>query len=183
MVPAHLHSKLLGLVLGMALLPGLAGLSAGGPRLGELPQSWRDDAGLPVALSAHLGRPVVLTMAYASCHRICPATIGALKKLQAELDARGTRADFVIVGYDPAHDDAASWRRYRALHHLDRANWSFLGGSREDTERLARALGFEFWNYDEHVMHDSRVVLFDASGRLVAAADPARPGWAAAFWG
>ena len=181
MVPAQVHSKLLGLVLGIALLLALTGLTAAGPRLGELPQSWHDDSGLAVELSDHLGRPVVLTMAYASCHRICPATIGALKKLQAELDARGRSADFVIVGYDPAHDDAASWRRYRALHHLDRANWSFLGGSREDTEQLARALGFEFWNYDEHVMHDSRVVLFDAGGRLVAAADPARPGWAAAF--
>lgn len=166
---------------GLALLLALTGITAGGPRLDELPQAWRDDEGRAVALNAHLGHRLVLTMAYASCHRICPATITALKRLQDSLDAKGASVDFVIVGYDPAHEDAASWHHYRAVHHLERANWSFLGGSRADTERLARELGFEFWAYDEHVMHGSRVVVFDPSGILVAAADPTQPGWAAAL--
>ena len=155
--------------------------AAAAPRLAELPQAWRNDEGKRVALSDHLGRRVVLTMAYASCHRICPATMTELEQYQGALDARGEAADFVIVGYDPAHDDAAAWRRFRARHHLTRANWSFLGGSRRDTEALARALGFEYWTYDEHVMHGARVVVFDTHGLVMATADPATPGWAAAL--
>ena len=175
------HSTAVRLAFGVLALLALTGSAASGPRLDQLPQAWRDDQGQPVALRDHVGKRVLLTMAYASCHRICPATIAQLSRLQDTLDARGEAADFVIVGYDPAHDDAAAWHQYRRLHHLTRTNWSFLGGSRADTEALARALGFEFWNYDEHVMHGSRVVVFNAHGLLVATADPAKPGWAAAL--
>jgi cytochrome oxidase Cu insertion factor (SCO1/SenC/PrrC family) len=169
------------LALGLVALLTLPAIAVGGPTLADLPQAWHDEQGRPVALNVHSGHRLVLTMAYARCHRICPATIAALKRVQQRLDERGTSVDFVIVGYDPAHEDAASWRHYRAVHHLDRANWSFLGGSRADTERLAQQLGFEFWTYDEHVMHGSRVVVFDPSGVQVTAADPTRPGWAAAL--
>lgn len=180
MVPVQLLRAGVRVALGFAALCALAGL-ASGPGLKDLPQAWHDDAGKQTTLAAHVGRPVVLTMAYASCHRICPATIQALAALETRLEAKGTHADFVVVGYDPKRDDAAAWRHFRTLHHLERANWSFLGGSPEDTARLARELGFEFWNYDEHVMHDSRVVVFDAGGRLVAAANPAKPEWAAVW--
>ena len=166
----------LGLV-GTAFLTGLGGAT----RLEQLPQSWHDDEGRSVALAAHAGHRVVLTMAYANCHRICPATIAALRRLQHSLDERGETADFLIVGYDPEHDDAAAWHHYRLLHGLTRANWFFLGGTHDDTARLARELGFEFWKYDEHVMHESRVVVFDAHGVVVVAADPAKPGWANAL--
>ena len=87
-----------------------AGL-AGGVRLAVLPQSWRDDSGRPISLAGLSGQRVVLTMAYANCHRICPATIEGLKRLQAALDAKGEQAEFVIVGYDPENED---WDLYDA---------------------------------------------------------------------
>ena len=148
-------------------------------RLDELPQQWVDDDGREVRLMQLEGHRVILTMAYASCHRICPATIAALRSMQRKLDGRGESAEFVVVGYDPANDDAAAWRRYRASHHLGRANWHFLSGPRDATERLARQLGFDFWKYDDHVMHGSRALLFDAYGVLQAALGPERPDWAA----
>src|ERR1700684_3414540 len=78
-----------------------AGL-VGGVRLAVLPQSWRDDSDSPISLSGFIGQRVVLTMAYASCHRICPMTIASLERMQAALDAKGEHAEFVVVGYDPA---------------------------------------------------------------------------------
>jgi protein SCO1/2 len=140
--------------------------SAMGARLDQLPQSWRDEAGEPLALSALGGRRVILTMAYASCHKFCPMTMASLRGMQRALDARGESAEIVVVGYDPQNDKPDVWRQYRKSHHLDRDNWHFLSGSREDTERLARSLGFDFWVYDEHVMHASRVVIFNAAGAV-----------------
>ena len=155
----------------LALLAAGSPLAAAGPeggaRLQVLPQAWTDDSGRPVALADFTGQPVVLTMAYASCHRICPMTIGQLKQLQSSFDARGETVTFVVVGYDPANEDAATWRQYRETHHLGRANWHFVTGTPAETARLASQLHFELWKYDEHVMHDSRVLFFDSNGLLV----------------
>jgi cytochrome oxidase Cu insertion factor (SCO1/SenC/PrrC family) len=134
--------------------------------LESLPQVWRDDAGGLFNLRALGSEPVVLTMAYATCHRICPTTMQQLQRLQERFDARGVAAEFVIVGYDPETDDAAAWRRYRHNRHLTRANWHFLVGSPQQVNRFAHVLGFEFWKADDHVMHDSRIVYLAPQGAL-----------------
>jgi len=140
-----------------------------------VPAAWRDDLGHPFDLHALRGHTLVLTMAYASCHRICPLTIQQLIKLQRRLDERGTDAQFLVIGYDPDNDDPAAWHQYRKTRHLLRSNWHFLVGTRESVEQTARQLGFEFWRYDQHVMHDSRVVFFNTRGALVPDAEAAWP--------
>ena len=153
------------------LCAGAAG--AGAARLDELPQRWRDDLNQTLVLSDLLGHRVILSMAYTTCHRTCPATLGELQRMQQALDRRGEQASFVIVGYDAENDDPQSWHQYRVNHRLGRANWYFLTGTSAAVRRLARELGFEFWNYDTHVMHDSRVVFFDSKGQYSGSVSPA----------
>jgi protein SCO1/2 len=155
-----------------AAFPIQAAALAGGVALAGLPQSWRDDSGKPLSLADLSGQRVVLTMAYANCHRICPMTIAGLKRLQAAFDEKGAHAEFVVVGYDPQNENPATWRQYRRSHHLDRSNWHFITGTVADTAQLARQLHFELWKYDEHVMHDSRVLLFDVHGLLARELGP-----------
>lgn len=135
-----------------------------GASLDQLPQTWQDDRAHEATLAALRGHRVVLTMAYATCHRICPTTIDELKRMQQFADAHGESVDFVVVGYDPANDTPATWHEFRRSRRLGRDNWHFLSGSREVTEQLAHQLGFPFWKYDDHVMHESRAVLFDSQG-------------------
>lgn len=116
-------------------------------------------------------------MAYASCHRFCPASIDALQRMQQRSDARAEPLTFLIVSYDPANDTPAVWREYRSKRHLDRANWHFLTGSVAATRQLAHQLGFTFWTYDEHVMHESRAVVFDERGLQQAALGSNVSGW------
>jgi protein SCO1/2 len=177
LVPALVGACALGLLVLAPAAPAHGAVAT--PGLTDLPQRWRDDDGRELALARLAGQRVVLTMAYASCHRICPLTIQALQAMQRRLDERGEQAHIVVVGYDPTNDDPAAWRQYRRSHRLDRANWHFLTGSPSDTERLAHALGFDFWKYDEHVMHGSRVLVFDAGGNAQAALGPETPDWAA----
>jgi cytochrome oxidase Cu insertion factor (SCO1/SenC/PrrC family) len=136
-------------------------------QLEQLPDDWRDDSGQSFQLGNLRGQRLVLTMAYASCHRICPLTMQRLQELQAGFDSRGTNAQFVIVGYDPEADDPATWHQYRQTRHLTRGNWHFLVGSRAAVEQTARQLGFPFWRYDQHVMHESRIVYFNEQGAVV----------------
>jgi protein SCO1 len=159
-------------LVGMFMAAGAAATPAVAARLGELPQRWRADDGHVLSLTDWSGRRVVLTMAYAECRKICPETLGTLQRLQRQLDERGERAEFVFVGYDPQADSPAAWHRYRHRHGLSRDNWHFLSGSRSDTGELARLLGFTFWKYDDHVVHESRVVVFDATGTLRVEAEP-----------
>lgn len=175
----EIRSTVVRLALIICGLPACAGLAPAGPALDQLPMRWHDERDHAVTLAEFGGHRVLLTMAYANCHRICPVIIDELKRFQDVLDARGEVMDFVIVGYDPEHEDQTTWRQYRTRNHLPRANWHFISGTRDDTERLARQLGFDYWMYDAHVMHGSRVVLFDARGALVAVADPAKRDWAA----
>jgi cytochrome oxidase Cu insertion factor (SCO1/SenC/PrrC family) len=147
-------------------------LAAGTHLLAELPQEWRDDRGRETRLDAFRGRQVIVTMAYAACRRVCPATMTHLKRLQQEIDSRGESAEFVIVAYDPTVDDPQSWREYRDSRQLTRDNWHFLTGTPAGTEQLARRLGFRFWKYDRHVMHDYRIVVIDAEGALTAEYGP-----------
>lgn len=134
--------------------------------LDTLPQRWIDDQGRPFDLTSLRGHLVVLTMAYATCHRVCPATISHLQTQQRSLDEQRLQAEFIVVGYDPETDDAAAWRQYRLTRHLTRSNWHFLIGSRASVETFAQQLGFEFWQYDRHVMHDARIVYLDKRGML-----------------
>jgi protein SCO1 len=149
--------------------------------LAQLPQQWLEDDGRTLAFDSLAGRRVVLTMAYAGCHVICPLTIRQLQRIQERLDARGEAAEFVIVGYDPDSDRPTDWRTFRANRHLGRGNWHFLSGSRADTERLARLLGFDFWKYDEHVMHGMRALVFDARGQPQFELGPETKDWATAI--
>ena len=153
--------------------------AAAGASIDQLPQNWREDDGRALELRSLTGRRIVLTMAYTGCHAICPITIDHMKSMQRELDARGEAAEFVVVGYDPEGDRPGDWHAFRVSHHLERSNWHFLSGSRDDTEQLARRLGFDFWKYDEHVMHGLRALVFDARGHLQLQLGSETKDWAA----
>lgn len=145
----------------------------GGSRLDQLPQHWLDEQGQTLEFTNLIGHRVFMSMAYTRCHNVCPTTLGQLQRMQAAVDARGEQASFVVIGYDADNDDPASWRLYRASRRLARDNWHFLTGTRQAVQRLASQLGFDFWTYDTHVMHDSRIVIFDSQGVFSAALGPA----------
>lgn len=132
--------------------------------LGRIP--WTpDQGGAPLSLSELRGKPLVLTMSYTACRRTCSTTMLVLREMQAIFDRRNLPVNFAIVSYDPQRDSPKEWQLYRKSRGLDRASWHFLTGTMPDTRRLARHLDLAFWRYDDHVLHDFRIVLFDAVGR------------------
>ena len=72
----------------------------------------------------------------------------------------------VVVSYDPANDNPRTWSSFREHHHYVHPNWHFLTGTDASTRALAGALDFKYWAYDEHVVHDFKILLLGADGRL-----------------
>jgi cytochrome oxidase Cu insertion factor (SCO1/SenC/PrrC family) len=153
-------------------LCGLAGRAhAAAPSAYALGLQFVDDRGAMRALAEWRGRPLVIAMAYGACRSICSSTLRTLEEVQARADGRGEALDFIVVGIDPAEDRPEDWAAYRKLRHLTRGNWTFLSGSPEATRSLARFLGVRFWRYDEHVMHDFKLLRLDADGAVAATLD------------
>jgi protein SCO1/2 len=135
------------------------------------PADFRDEWGRPVDLDALRGHPVVATMAYTTCRRACPVTISTLRQLQQTLEARGETVEFVVIGFDPANDDPQAWRDYRAHHGIEGEHWHFLTGTPASTRNFGQRFGFRYWQVDEHVMHEQRVIVLDGHGALVGSDD------------
>jgi len=130
-------------------------------RFGAVP--WVDADGATRTLDAYKGRPIVITMAYTSCRKTCSSSMLVLRRMQEILARRGHDVSFIVVSYDPSHDSPAEWHRYREARRLP-PSWHFLSGAEADTRQLADFLELKYWVYDEHVMHDFRIVIFDADG-------------------
>jgi protein SCO1 len=128
---------------------------------------WTEDSGARVSLSLWKGDTVFLTMAYSSCRSTCTLAMHELSLIQQRLDSLGRAAQFVIVSYDPRNDTPAAWSAYRKQRHLQRPNWHFLTGDVDSTRQLAATVGLSgYWKADRHIVHDFRIVILAADGRI-----------------
>jgi cytochrome oxidase Cu insertion factor (SCO1/SenC/PrrC family) len=127
---------------------------------------WQDERGATLRLSELRDRTVLLTMAYSTCREVCSYALHRLEQLQQSADRAGTRIEVVVISYDPAIDSPGTWAIYRLHHHFKRTNWHFLTGSSATTRLFAHSMQFPSWHYDEHVVHDFRILLIAPGGEV-----------------
>jgi protein SCO1/2 len=129
---------------------------------------WQDDSGKEFSLASLQGKPVVISMFYASCEGICLMTRDDMKAVEASLPAAAReRTAFVLVTLAPALDSAAVLRQYRADNGLSEKNWILLRGSPADTADLAARLGIGFGRNSAGLFrHSSEITVLDESGRM-----------------
>ena len=156
--------SLLYLVLSPALWGQTVGAAATYSAYEDLPFNWKDEHGAVTRLSQWRGSTVLLTMAYSTCRQVCSYTLQRLEELQQSADRAGSPIEVIVISYDPDVDGPVSWSIYRHRHHLRRTNWHFLTGDIAATDRLASALHFPYWRYDEHLLHDFQVLLIEPDG-------------------
>lgn len=137
----------------------------------QIKMPFTDDRGRMVSLRDWSGRPAIVTMEYANCRFICSITLQRLKDVQAAADRAKRHFEFIVLSLDPKNDTPEAWTRYRKTRELDRENWHFLTASVSDTPGLARQLGVRYWLYDEHIMHDFRLLRLNEEGQIVKVMD------------
>jgi cytochrome oxidase Cu insertion factor (SCO1/SenC/PrrC family) len=159
----------------VCLLLGIAQLQRAAPaaeqavaNLYDLPFDWQDEHGDPARLEQWRGHTVMLTMAYSTCREVCTYALHRLEQLQHSAERAGVAVDIVVVSYDPSIDSPGSWSNYRRHHHLLRTDWHFLTGSGPVTKQFAAALKFPSWLYDEHRVHDFKILLINPAGEIAS---------------
>ncbi len=122
------------------------------------------------SMRAQQGRAVILAFGYTHCPDVCPATMGMLKRVHAELRVDAGRVRFVFVTTDPARDTPERLTQYLALFHV-----SFVGltGDRVALARVYRDFGIYPERYTAAasaasylVSHATAVYLIDPAGLL-----------------
>lgn len=73
-----------------------------------------------------------------------------------------------MISYDPLNDTWQNWAEFRKNHHYERSNWHFLTGSVEATKAISQLLGMDYWLYDEHVLHNFKIVRLGITGSIEA---------------
>lgn len=130
--------------------------------------SFTTDAGRPFRLAELRGRPVVVTMFFATCGYACPLTVTDLRTLQDQLPSALRRDTvFVLVSFDPQRDTVAALAQYRGARQLD-ANWTLLRGDDEAVRELAALLGVKYKREaDGSFAHSNLFTLLNREGEVV----------------
>jgi len=132
-----------------------------------------DQRGRIVTREMLLGRPWVASFIFTRCTGQCPVINRNMKKLQEAV--RDTDARLVSITVDPEHDTPEVLKRFAQRHGADPDRWLFLTGPRDDVYRLIDD-GFRLSVSEntgmarrpgQEVNHSRRVLLVDASGRVV----------------
>jgi protein SCO1/2 len=126
------------------------------------------DAGREFKLGELRGRPVVLTMFFASCGYACPLLVADIAAIRAQLPAElRDRAALVLVSFDTVRDTPAALATYRAQHALD-AQWTLLHGSADSVRELAALLGVKYQQAaDGMFSHSNLITILNPEGEIV----------------
>ncbi|GAP65608.1 SCO1/SenC family protein, cytochrome C oxidase assembly factor [Mizugakiibacter sediminis] len=154
-----------------ALLLAAAGAAAAAPPPGDslyqTALALQDQQGRRFDFAALRGRPLLVSVFYASCHSACPLTIETIAR--ARRAAGAGAPDVLMVSFDPAHDDVAALAAMAAMHRVDAAHWRLARPERGDVEAFAATLGVAYRpRGDGDFSHNVVIALLDADGRIVA---------------
>lgn len=133
----------------------------------QLEAGFTGDDGKPVTLAAFHGRPVILTMFFASCGYACPLTISDITRIREMLPADvREQAAIVLVSFDVERDTPAALHTFRNERHLD-AQWHLLHGDSDAVSELAALLGVKYKREaDGMFSHSNLVTVLNPEGEI-----------------
>ena len=134
-----------------------------------------DENGASLSIGQLLrGKPVILSLVYYKCPRLCSMTLTGLLKTLRTLDFNiGKEFDVVTVSFDPREKpQLAAAKKAAYIEGYGRAGaadgWHFLTGEQRQILRLTDAVGFGF-EYDitqEQFAHASAIMILTPDGRV-----------------
>ena len=93
-------------------------------------------------------------------------TLERLTRMHKEFERDGRAAEFVLVTLDPTADTVDDLRRFKRSSGLPAA-WHLLRGTSDETQALADFLRLKIMNDGTHIVHEAKIAVVGADGRLM----------------
>ena len=135
----------------------------------QLESVWITQAGEKFSIGSLKGKPVVLTMFYASCTYACPILINDMKKIEASFDKDELKNyRFVLLSIDSEKDKPEVLAEVVKKNDLDTKRWTLLTGSKDDIMELAALTGFKFKKDEkEGYSHSNLITFLNDEGEII----------------
>jgi protein SCO1/2 len=140
--------------------------SAIGRRISDY--EFKDSYDRRVKISSYLGRPMIVSFVYTSCHHTCPLIT---RRLATAVDA--ARAVFgadgfqvLSVGFDAEADSPDRLRAFARQHGAGGPGWAFLSADGETISAFSADFGFVFFPSPKGFDHLAQISIVDGEGRI-----------------
>lgn len=146
-----------------------ASIPAAANSLYQLDATWTDQNGKEFKLADLKGRPVLITMGYATCKFACPRLAADLLAIEKQL-APGELKNLAIVfvSIDPTRDTPARIKDFLAQYKVDQQRWHGLRGDEDEILELSVALGIRYRKVtDTDFAHSNIIALLSPTGEIV----------------
>lgn len=147
-----------------------AGETTPGPSIYDLPIRLVAANGESIGLDVARGKPVLVSMFYASCTVACPLLISEVQQVLAELPADHD-VQVLLVSFDAARDTPEKLTMLARERKLDE-RFTLAAASDADARALAAVLRAKYRKLaNGEFAHSSTFVALDREGREIARAD------------
>jgi protein SCO1/2 len=124
-------------------------------------------------LDRYKGKPVLVTMFYASCPHVCPLLISTIQLMESELsDAERANLRVLTISIDPERDTPMKLHETMERHSADATRWSMVRPDPGDLRAITGVFGVRYKQLpDGEFNHTTRIVLLDREGTQVASTE------------
>ena len=127
-----------------------------------------DDNGRGLTMHDFLGKPLIISMIYTSCDRICPMTIRHLSKVvEKARDTLGKDSFSVaIIGFDTQFDTPQKMKYFASQQGIDEKGWFALSADADTIAALTKELGFVYFGSPSGFDHVVQATVVDEKGQI-----------------
>ncbi len=132
-----------------------------------------DESGVKAQIGSLIERPVVLTLAYYRCTKLCQDIRIGLASAVDRLDSvPGRDFDLLTVSFDERDGPSGADKKRRDLalilkRPIPDGSWSFLTADAQNIGRLADAVGFGFERQADGFIHPAALVVISPKGKII----------------
>ncbi len=136
----------------------------------HLQVSVEDQLGEMTGLDRYRGKPVLITMFYASCPHVCPMLMSTIMQTEARLSADELAELRVLtISIDPERDTPDKLLETLERHSADSSRWSLVRPEPGDVRTIAGVFGIKYKQLpDREFNHTTKIILLDREGVQVA---------------
>ena len=129
--------------------------------------------GRPIGLDVYRGKPVLVTMFYASCQATCPLIIDTLRAVERKLTKEQLRElRVLLVSIDPDHDTPQFLAQTARERSLETTRWTLAHADERHVRLIAAALGVQYRKLPSgDFSHATQISVLDAQGKILAQSD------------